>query len=360
MPITSPIPVRTRLDWIDHARGLGILLVVVGHVLGGLPPAGVLAHSSAAQLALAAIYAFHMPLFFFLSGLFADAGAGGLAGLRGVVGRKVRTIAYPYVLWSVLQTLAHVAAAPVANQRLDAADLLRIAYVPVMQFWFLYALFVIAVLHAAGRAARLSARSLTAGALLLYAWAHLVGLGPWGVAYSVANHLPYYALGAVLGDPLRVAGATPLGRGRGALGLAAVALAGAGVAGAAVAGLTASPWSGPLVACLGIAATLAAARLTAGVTRLGVLAHWGRQSLPIYVAHTAAAAAWRTVLLRGLHSVDPFLHVVGGTAGGLLLPLLLDAACRRVGFRYAFQWPARRPDFERHARRVALPLGVSS
>ena len=48
-----------RLNAIDIAKGIGILLVVIGHV----PPS---------IYAVRFIYDFHMPLFFFLSGLFLD------------------------------------------------------------------------------------------------------------------------------------------------------------------------------------------------------------------------------------------------------------------------------------------------
>lgn len=50
---------RERLDWIDAAKGLGILLVVVGHVWTRGPVRD-------------AIYAFHMPLFFLLAGFVAQ------------------------------------------------------------------------------------------------------------------------------------------------------------------------------------------------------------------------------------------------------------------------------------------------
>lgn len=48
-----------RISWIDVARGIGIILVIQGHALGA---------DSYRHL----IYAFHMPLFFFLSGLVFD------------------------------------------------------------------------------------------------------------------------------------------------------------------------------------------------------------------------------------------------------------------------------------------------
>ena len=46
-----------RIDEIDVMRGIGILLVVIGHVF----PAGKRVHTF--------IYSFHMPLFFIISGM---------------------------------------------------------------------------------------------------------------------------------------------------------------------------------------------------------------------------------------------------------------------------------------------------
>ena len=45
-----------RLDWVDVARGIGILAVVIGHVWTRGPVRD-------------ALYSFHMPLFFILSGM---------------------------------------------------------------------------------------------------------------------------------------------------------------------------------------------------------------------------------------------------------------------------------------------------
>lgn len=50
---------KERLNAVDIAKGIGILLVVIGHI----PPS---------EYAIRFIYDFHMPLFFFLSGLFLD------------------------------------------------------------------------------------------------------------------------------------------------------------------------------------------------------------------------------------------------------------------------------------------------
>lgn len=49
--------INKRIEWIDISKGLGMLLVIAGHTIA-------LKYSSI-------LYTFHMPLFFFLSGLVA-------------------------------------------------------------------------------------------------------------------------------------------------------------------------------------------------------------------------------------------------------------------------------------------------
>ena len=57
-----------RQNWIDIAKGVGIILVVVGHAGRGLQSAGLTDEGWLLPLMDRAIYAFHMPLFFVLSG----------------------------------------------------------------------------------------------------------------------------------------------------------------------------------------------------------------------------------------------------------------------------------------------------
>ncbi len=58
MQYSNPLPrSKTRIDWVDAAKGLGILLVILGHTY------------SIPHWIYCLIYGFHMPLFFLLSGL---------------------------------------------------------------------------------------------------------------------------------------------------------------------------------------------------------------------------------------------------------------------------------------------------
>ena len=57
---------KDRLKWLDICKGFAILLVVLGHVIDG---ATMYKDVVWMQYLYKAIYAFHMPLFFFLSGM---------------------------------------------------------------------------------------------------------------------------------------------------------------------------------------------------------------------------------------------------------------------------------------------------
>ena len=99
---------EARSSWVDSAKGLGIILVVYGHVARGLSSAGLFKDADLFRLVDSIIYSFHMPLFFFLSGLFFYSSLL-KRGRAGLVLNKVDSILYPYVLWSLIQGFVEVA-----------------------------------------------------------------------------------------------------------------------------------------------------------------------------------------------------------------------------------------------------------
>ena len=131
----------SRLAWVDYAKGIGILLVVYGHVARGIYNAGIPFNESLYRVVDSIIYSFHMPLFFFLSGLF-FVSSFEKKGTKKLILSKIDTIVYPFILWSLLQGGIELVLSSQTNGSISASEVINL-WVPRAQFWFLYALFFI-------------------------------------------------------------------------------------------------------------------------------------------------------------------------------------------------------------------------
>ena len=77
-----------RILWVDVAKGIGMILVVLGHT-----------HFGGRTL----IYTFHMPLFFFCSGLFFSNSEP--LNLMEKLKKCLKTILFPYFLYAIISKL---------------------------------------------------------------------------------------------------------------------------------------------------------------------------------------------------------------------------------------------------------------
>lgn len=75
----------THVAYIDIAKGIGIAFVLLGHILPG------------ESFVKSAIYSFHMPLFFIVSGMVMKQY---MFGER--IKRRIQTILIPYILWALI------------------------------------------------------------------------------------------------------------------------------------------------------------------------------------------------------------------------------------------------------------------
>jgi acyltransferase len=82
-------PHTQRWQWLDAAKGLGIALIVWGHIYS-------ITEASALQVY---VYAFHVPLFFFVSGLTFNPDR---QTLTQVVSSKSRSLLLPYLCYALL------------------------------------------------------------------------------------------------------------------------------------------------------------------------------------------------------------------------------------------------------------------
>ncbi len=235
----------TRVPWVDVARGYGILLVIYGHFVERLAGLGY----QAAFLQFKFIYAFHVPLFFWLAGyIHGDSPASRPGFLRQRIASRLvpalffNLIAFPlFVLQDVL-----VKGGP--QPRLYAYSLLSfLRGYPSYNFvmWFVICLFTVECLH-----------------VLLTRWTRttpglaLAALAAYGVGIAVLSQISFVVkvTGIALNfwfvhEALIALSFYLLGR--------LVRRLGAGRAGA-------SPWQWAVLAAVALAGTLVSFNLNAG------------------------------------------------------------------------------------------------
>lgn len=193
---------RERRADIEAAKGLAILLVVFGHLVARQDPAGVEWYEPLRR----AVYAFHMPLFLYLSGLVA--GQGYLhqprAALPGLARARAQRLLIPFFGIGVLIVLGKCAAAGLMH--VDNAPsclgtgLLALVWdtgnSPALSIWYLFVLFAVSLGSVAvldGRAGRL--RWMLAAALVLF-W---VPLPSYVYLDRVGMFAPFFLFGAAAG-----------------------------------------------------------------------------------------------------------------------------------------------------------------
>lgn len=336
---TVPLPAvggRTRVEWVDAAKGLTITLVVLHHVTLFLQPHGLVpAPIVAANMALTAL---RMPLFFLVSGLFF---AGPMAGSwRSLLHKRVAFFGYLYLLWVTLQFLATSLLPPdvaVPDVTQDAGEFARALLVPATAMWFLYALVLYSVLAKLARPVPPWVQLVVSGALSAVLGAELLGLP--GETWTVTGrYLFFFLLGCHARAVVeRLAALTGLRR----LAVGAPAVL--------VAAVTAVAVSSGLRPVPGLALALNVSVVVCGVLLFAWIGPWpvtwplrvlGRNTLPIYLSNVPLVA-WSALVLR---------HVPVPLALRYPLPVLLAAvvtvvalaarrALRALGLRWLYELP---------------------
>jgi fucose 4-O-acetylase-like acetyltransferase len=357
-----------REHYQDNARGIGIILVVYGHVLRGLADAGLLPGAAAGHALLLsdyAIYTFHMPLFFLLSGLNAPASLH-RSRIRFVRG-KLRTIVYPYLLWSVLQGLMQWSVSRYANHPFSLASLARIFWEPFGQFWFLYALLICQLIAAAFVDPRIAERGEPSAMRLWHRQAAVAGVAlagivlgamtSWGIVTQAFVMLPFYLLGMLLSggrlrNLLRRAAQMPAG-----LAIAGLALLFAFLAAAARQyGSYDSVYALP-AGLAGILLTLLISYRVAALRRSAIakgLRALGAASMPIFLLHIFLTGGTRIALME-LGIDDTAVHLSLGVVASVLVPFVVYrcAVRLRIAHFVGFTQPPR-------GRKSSVQRGVTA
>lgn len=324
-----------RQIWIDVARAIALVLVVVGHTERGLVAAGVMPGTEVEDFDRI-VYSFHIPLFFMISGLLFTKSIERRPFMSSWKARALR-IVQPCLIWSVALLGLIVLAATQANTPVSAQDaltgILLLPLQPVSIFWFPYTLLI--CMAASGLAVeymRLKPSTL----LLLSSVLHLAyllwlselqtGIGLQFVRFG--EHQLYFATGFFLARSVlgREAGLAESWREPKAIGAFAVVASTSFLAAACLlAELDLSYHSaiGTLAALSASAAILSGCHLAINVAKRAVpppILTISQETLAIFCMHVPFIAATRMVMTRfGIE--DASILLLAGTAMGLCGPL---------------------------------------
>lgn len=343
---------KARILWLDVAKGLGILLVVLGHALGGIIDMPNKPVPPAFREIFVGIYVFHMPVFFLLSGLLVRKRLA--RSRKGFLIDLVITVAYPYFLWSIIQYSAIYAAGSLVNRPVERfwPTILNLPWATISQFWYLYVLFLmhfVALVLVPRIGARNFFLAAVAAKLLIAALAQPY-VPPAAIRLLMVHGL-FYAAGVWAG----VEGLERLRQWLGSrrwlmaplliVAFAAVLLAVQYIIAARGAEfyqlksyeISVLAWRLSLVPVASVATLVfvLCSFLPPG-SMAKMLTYLGRRTMAIFVLHVLFIAGTRIVLSRVMPGADPLLLLGACSMSGLLAPLIVYAVVRRFSTSRAF------------------------
>jgi uncharacterized membrane protein YcfT len=320
-----------RIDWVDYAKGISIILVVMMH--STLSSEEALHSAGWMHPVVEFAKPFRIPAFFLIAGLFASQSIG--KDWRSFLDRKVVHFAYFYILWLTIQFAFR---GPVYVAQDGVPEALRIyllAFVdPFGTLWFIY---LLPVFFLAARLARVLPPLLVLVVAALLQSAHIET--GWTLIDEFAARFVYFYAGALAGQTIVEHAdwfrARPLAT---ACGLAVWA---AVTAACVKTGLATGPGISLLLGFAGAAAVIAISVLLARVGLLGFIRFCGQNSLVIYLAFFLPMAVTRMALVKTGMIADPGTVAFLVTSVAVAAPLVLHRLVRGTALRFLFERPSR-------------------
>ena len=322
-------PSAARVDWVDYAKGICIVMVVMMHsVLGVEIAAG---QTGFMHVAVAFAKPFRMPDFFLISGLFLPLVID--RDWRTYLDRKVVHFAYFYVVWVTIQFGFKAPAFAAETSWREAGLLYLESFVePFGTLWFIYLLPIFFVVTKLTRRVPPLAIWLIAAALETAR----ISTG-WTAIDETCARVVYFYSGYLFAP--YVFGLSDRARNHPALALAALAAWALLNAGLVARG--ASEWKIVSLALgfAGACAIITMGTLLARAQWLNFFRFCGEHSIVIYLAFFLPMAATRTLLLRT--GVIPDIGTVSLTVTivGVIGSLAIWYVALRVNARFLFERP---------------------
>jgi fucose 4-O-acetylase-like acetyltransferase len=311
---------RDTVDWVLTAKGIGIILVVIGHFHPEASPAYWTGIKNI-------MYAFHMPLFFILSGYLYTHGKYSYSTLLKA---KARRLLYPFITIAALVFVIKYAAGMVVtlDHPVTLAAIIALMRDPVESYmpllWFMHALFIIFTLYVPAR------RFLNNIFIVLIVLAFNIVFGnDYPVIGKALDNMPFFVFGVMLRENLKVAGIA-MGSGWRACIVPLALFAAAYIMLPFASGFEAFDYPARLF--LGAAGSLFVMNASRAITEqahkkiTGLVMQVGYYSMTIYLLHTIFESAVRIGFVQVLNNAPVLFECVAciAIACGVAFPLLLE------------------------------------
>ena len=318
-----------RIDWVDYAKGICIIMVVMMHsVLGVEAAAG---QTGFMHLVVAFAKPFRMPDFFLISGLFLPLVIN--RDWRTYLDRKVVHFAYFYVLWVTIQFGFKAPSFAAEVGWPGVARLYLMSFIePFGTLWFIYLLPVFFVVIKATR--NVSPWAIWGAAAALEA-AH-ISTG-WTLIDEFAARFVYIYSGYLFAS--HVFALSNRARAYPVLALAGLALWAVTNAGLVYTGVSEWPIISLALGLAGACAIITTGTLLAKMRWLDAVRYCGEHSIVIYLAFFLPMATTRTLLLKTgiIHDIGTVSLIV--TVAGVIGAVLIWWACRNTRANFLFERP---------------------
>ena len=332
---------RKRTIWVDNAKTLAIIAVVIGHLYQSMVKSELLPNNTFYSTFDSLIYTFHVPLLFICSGYLYQKYTK-ITGLRDYgynISKKFISYSIPYVAFvTIMVFLKTIFSSSVNDESKGLIHSLIIA--PIAPYWFLFALFLIFCVVPTAKSSK-GAVAITGVFTLIYAITVIFQVSLPNFVDQVISGAMYFSFGisiAYFGIDEKI--------GKIYTGLLFILFLAIGIP------LNVYQISFALdklllsvIACLGIIGFLSAAYSLNKQTR--VLGFLSKYTFSIYLMHTIFAAGIRGLLLK-IGIDNSVLHIIAGFIFSFAGPIIAYEIMKKIKLDF-FIYPTKYIKLKRKA-----------
>ncbi len=322
--------IANRIDWVDYAKGICIILVVMMHSTLGVEKA--IGQTGLLHDFIEWAKPFRMPDFFLISGLFLSRRINGT--WRSYMDTKVIHFAYFYILWMTIQFAMKGPGMAMEQGFAAAVSSYAMGFVqPFGTLWFIYLLAIFFVVTKALK---------TVPPLMVFVAAALLEMLPihtgWMVIDEFAARYVYFFTGYWLA-PMIFRWANEMWKRSVFAILALLYIWSTGHSMAVLSGASEAPVMGLVLGFAGASAVIAAGVLLARSNMAKWLGYLGANSIVLYLSFFLFMAISRSIGLKLMPSINVDALAILTTTAGIIGPVMLLRVTRGTKLDFLFKRP---------------------